>query len=430
VARAAVTAREDAPGDVRLAAYIVPAAGVGEGGLAEAVGAFAAERLPGYMVPSSVTVLGALPLTASGKLDRAALPAPDRAAGAGEGRGPATVLEDVICGVFAGVLGVERVGPEDDFFALGGHSLLAVTLASRVRAVLGAEVTVRAVFEAPNPAALAAWLAGAGPARLPLAARPRPELVPLSFAQERLWFIAQLEGPSATYNNPVAVRLEGDLDTAALEAALGDVIDRHEVLRTVLPAGRDGQPYQRVLAMTELGWRLPVAAVGEQELAGAGEQELAAAVARAAGEPFDLQAQVPVRARLLRTGAGVHVLVLVVHHVATDGWSAGVLARDLSAAYAARRQGRVPGWAPLPVQYADYATWQRELLGDEGDPGSLLAGQAAWWRRALDGAPPELALPADRPRPPAASHRGHAARPGPRWRGGPMRPSTAWSGSS
>src|SRR5260221_7997296 len=224
-------------------------------------------------------------------------------------------------------------------------------------------------------------------------------MIPLSFAQQRLWFIAQLEGPSAVYNTPVALRLDGELDAAALEAAVGDVSARHEVVRTVF-AVADGQPYQRVLGMDVLGWRLPVAEAAEQDLPGM--------VAGIAAEPFDLgPQQVPVRARLLAAASGAHVLVLVFHHVATDGWSAGIFARDLSAAYAARREGRAPGWDPLPVQYADYAIWQRELLGDAGDPGSLLARQAAWWREALAGAPPELALPADRPRPAAASHRGH-----------------------
>jgi hypothetical protein len=401
VGQAAVVAREDAPGGRRLAGYIVPAAGGdGDGGvLAAAARAHAAARLPEYMVPSAVVVLAALPLTASGKLDRAALPAPGHAAAAA-GRAPATVAEELLCAAFAAVLGLEQVGPDDDFFALGGHSLLAVRLVSRARAVLGAEVPVRAVFEAPTPAGLAAVLDRAGPARLPLAARQRPGRVPLSFAQQRLWFITQLEGPGATYNAPVALRLEGQLDVPALEAALGDVIARHEVLRTVFPVA-DGQPWQQVLGMDELGWQLPVIEV-------AGEEELPGVVAEVSAEPFDLGAeQVPVRARLLRAAAGVHVLVVVIHHVATDGWSAGIFARDLSAAYAARQEGRAPGWDPLPVQYADYAIWQRELLGDAGDPGSLLSRQVAWWRQALDGAPPELALPADRPRPPVASHRGH-----------------------
>src|SRR5215471_18856075 len=220
-------------------------------------------------------------------------------------------------------------------------------------------------------------------------------MIPLSFAQRQLWFLAQLEGPNPVYNNPIAVRLEGDLDTVALGAALADVLARHEVLRTVYRTA-DGEPYQQVLALDEAGFDLPVTEVSEAELAGV------------AAEPFDLASAIPVRARLLRVGPADHVLVVVIHHIATDGWSAGVLARDLSAAYAARRAGQAPGWAPLPVQYADYALWQRELLGEEDDPGSLLAQQVSFWREALAGAPGELALPADRPRPVAASHRGHA----------------------
>ena len=222
----------------------------------------------------------------------------------------------------------------------------------------------------------------------------------MSFAQQRLWFLAQLEGPSALYNNPVALRLTGELDAAALGAAIADVAARHEVLRTVFPADA-GQPYQQILDPAGLDTRLEPVAVGADELA--------AVVAQISAEPFDLAVQVPLRARLLRLDADQYVLVVVIHHIATDGWSAGPLARDLSVAYAARRQGQEPGWAPLPVQYADYAIWQRDLLGDPGDPGSVLAGQIAWWRQALAAMPEELALPTDRPRPPVPSHRGITA---------------------
>jgi amino acid adenylation domain-containing protein len=398
VGRVAVVVREDRPGDRRLVAYVVPSDGTAvDGGVLRAA---VAGVLPDYMVPAAFVVVEALPLTVSGKVDRAALPAPDYGAGAGgEYAAPRGEVEQILTGIWADVLEVERVGATDDFFALGGHSLLAVRLISRVRAALRAEVPVWMLFEAPTPAALAVRLRQTGPARAPLARRARPERLPLSFAQQRLWFIAQMEGPAATYNSPMAVRLAGELDAGALGAALGDVIARHEVLRTVLPAAADGQPYQQVLDVGELGWELAVTAVAQHELA--------AAIAGVAAEPFDLGVRVPVRARLLTVSPLVHVLVLVLHHIATDGWSAGVLARDLGVAYAARLEGRVPEWVPLPVQYADYAIWQRELLGDEDDPGSLLAGQVAWWRDALAGAPAELALPADRPRPATPSHRAH-----------------------
>ncbi|MEW1775027.1 amino acid adenylation domain-containing protein, partial [Streptomyces sp. NPDC086777] len=403
VAQAVVTAQESLPGDKRLLAYVVPdGTGSGTGArpgedLVADLRRYTAGRLPRYLVPEQFVALPALPLTANGKLDRAALPVPG-AAVSGDGRAPATRTERLLCEAFADVLDLDRVGPDDDFFGLGGHSLLATRLVSRVRSRLGVEVGVRMLFEAPTPAALAACLGDTGPVRADLVRRERPDRVPLSFAQRRLWFLAQLEGPSPTYNLPAALRLTGQVDIDALGAALSDVVARHEVLRTVFPVA-DGEPYQRVLPLAEVGQLLRVAR--------ATEEQVADLVAAEAAHGFDLSAQAPVRALLIETAVDVHVLVLVIHHVAGDGWSLGPLARDISRAYTARCEGRAPEWEPLPVQYADYALWQRESLGAEGDPGSVLADQVRYWHEALTGAPAELALPVDRVRPAVASHRGH-----------------------
>ncbi|MBO0801729.1 MAG: amino acid adenylation domain-containing protein, partial [Nocardiopsaceae bacterium] len=410
VGRAAAVLREDRPGDRRLVGYVVPAGGgqpeTGEPVTGGRVREWVAGRLPDYMVPSAVVVLDALPVTANGKLDKDALPAPDyRAGGAGGHVAPRTPREEILAQLFAEVLGVERPGVTDGFFDLGGHSLLAAKLAGRVRSVLGAEAGIGDLFEAPTVAGLAGLLErrGDGHSRPALMARPRPDRVPLSLAQRRLWFLNRLEGQGAVYNIPVAVRLTGPLDRMALERALADVVARHESLRTVFPEGdgfpeTGGAPWQRMLDPDTAAPGLTVAVVSEERLQ--------AALAEAAGREFDLTVDPPVRAWLYETGVDEHVLLLVVHHIAADGWSMEPLGRDLGEAYAARREGRAPGWAPLPVQYADYALWQRELLGDEDDPSSLAAGQLGYWRKALEGVPEELILPSDRPRPAVASYRG------------------------
>ncbi|MGW7147131.1 amino acid adenylation domain-containing protein, partial [Streptomyces sp. NPDC054878] len=341
--------------------------------------------------------LEALPLTANGKLDRRALPAPEFGV-TGEGRGPRNGHEQVLCAAFAEVLGVEKVGIDDSFFDLGGHSLLATRLISRIRTRLGVELPLRALFEGPTVVQLARRVAEAGTARTALVPMDRPAEIPLSFAQRRLWFLNRLEGASSsTYNLPIALRLTGTLDRVALAAALRDVIARHESLRTVFPEGTDGTPFQHLLDADDACPSLMAVPVPEAELA--------EAVATETSRGFDLTSEPPLSACLFAVG-GAHVLVVVLHHIAGDGWSLAPLARDLTEAYGARTAGSAPQWAPLPVQYADYALWQRELLGDESDPESLLSRQLAYWRTQLGDLPEQLHLPTDRSRPTASTFRG------------------------
>ncbi|MFJ4585679.1 condensation domain-containing protein, partial [Streptomyces echinatus] len=396
VAQAAVVVREDRPGDRRVVAYVVPASGA----VADpsALRRQLAQALPDYMVPSAVVVLDALPLTPSGKVDRRALPAPTLDVSPSGHAAPRTPQEEILCGIFAEVLGVGQVGVDDSFFDLGGHSLLATRLVSRVRSVLDVELSVRAVFEAPTVAALVQRLPNAGIARKALrAAVERPETAPLSFSQRRLWFLHRLEGPSATYNMPMAIRLTGELDRAALHDGLTDVLARHESLRTVFPEV-DGVPRQKVLSVSEAGIELSVVPTTEEELA--------ARLADASAEGFDLANDLPLRVTLFVLSPTEHVLVLVLHHIAGDGWSLRPLSRDVGEAYAARVEGRAPEWPELPVQYVDYTLWQQELLGAEDDPQSVISRQVDYWKTTLADIPERLDVPVDRPRPAATTYRG------------------------
>jgi amino acid adenylation domain-containing protein len=393
VAQATVIAREDHPGHKQLVGYIVSAAGhqVDPASVRRAL----AEHLPDYMVPSALVVLDALPLTPNGKLDRRALPAPDFTATAS--RMPRTPQEEILAGLFAEVLGLKRVGIDDSFFDLGGHSLLATRLVSRIRSVLDVEIPIRALFEAPTVAELAHRLDTGGAARMPLRALPRPDRIPLSFAQQRLWFLHQFEGPSPTYNIPLPLQLEGPLDAVALESALNDLVTRHESLRTVFVQGDDlSHQIVRDARTARLGFETVSVSAGE----------LPALLRQAADHCFDLSADIPIRASLFRLDETQHVLLLLIHHIAGDGGSMVPLARDLGTAYTARCQGQLPAWAPLPVQYADYTLWQRDWLGQEADPDSTIAGQIAYWKHTLAGLPEQLALPTDRPRPAQSSYRG------------------------
>ncbi|HEX8274758.1 MAG TPA: amino acid adenylation domain-containing protein [Longimicrobiaceae bacterium] len=401
---AAVAAREDEAGAVRLVAYVVPEVEGAPG--ADELRAGIRAVLPEYMVPSGWVLLDRLPLTPGGKLDRRALPAPAAAPAAGHVP-PRTATEAALAGVFADVLRAGRVGAADDFFALGGHSLLATRVVARVRDALGVELPLRALFEAPMVAALAERLdalagavrAGAAP---PLVRVPRGGPLPLSFAQQRLWFLDRLAPGSAAYNMPFALRLRGPLDARALERALAELVRRHETLRTVLVPAEDGGARQAILPPAPPA--LPLV-----ELSGlpapAREAEARRLAAADAARPFDLERGPLLRATRLGLGGGDHAVLFALHHVVSDGWSMAVLVSEVSALYTAFAEGRPSPLPPLPVQYADFAVWQRAWLA-----GDVLRRQLDYWRGRLAGAPPVLALPTDRPRPPAPGERG-AVRP-------------------
>ena len=402
VTRSAVIVRESG-GDrgageatKQLIAYVVVDGADDHDAVSADLRGFVAGRLPEFMVPAAFVVLERLPLTVNGKVDRAALPAPVFAGG--EYRAPRSVEEELLAGIFAEVLEVERVGIDDDFFVLGGHSLRATRLIGRVRRAFGAEVPIRAVFDYPTVAQFVAHVGSGVRVRPRVEPVERPERLPLSYAQGRLWFLYRFEGPSVTYNLPVVLEAHGTVDLEVLAAAVRDVVLRHEVLHTVIGDEDDeGDAYQRILPADEV-----VAEIVTRTVA---PDEMVAAVVRELAYRFDLRSEIPIRASVLQDGTDT-VLVLLMHHIAGDGASMVPLTRDLVTAYTARAAGREPAWAPLPVQYADYTLWQRQLLGNVADPGSLVSTQLTYWRAELASLPQPLRLPTDRPRPARASYRG------------------------
>jgi amino acid adenylation domain-containing protein len=399
--QAAVAVRGAGAGSRRLVGYAVFREDVAPPPFAE-LRAFLAGSLPDAMVPSAWVRLDALPLTPSGKVDRRSLPAPDPstedAAPAAAPRGPA---EELMAAIWSEVLGVRRVGVHDDFFALGGHSLLATQVMSRVREAFGVEAPLRRLFEEPTAAGLARaveeTLAAGAPAPEPILRASRDGHLPLSFAQERLWVLDRLRPGESLYNLPLILSLEGNLHAAALAAAFGEIVRRHEALRTIF-AERDGEPMQIVLPAGP--WELPAVDLSGLPAA-AWEREAARLALAEADRPFDLTRGPLLRTVLLRLAPGRRDLLLTFHHVVADGWSMGVLVREVGALYAAALEGRPSPLPEPPVQYADFALWQRRRLA-----GETLERHLAYWRERLRGLPAEVELPADRPRPAVPSHRG------------------------
>jgi amino acid adenylation domain-containing protein len=343
--------------------------------------------LPDYMVPSAFVLMGAWPLTPSGKIDRRALPAPDRRSESYVP--PRTPQEEILCSIFADALSLERIGVEDDFFALGGHSLLATRLVSQVRTSFGVELPLRTLFEAPTVRLLAEHVGRADKVRAPLVRQPRPERIPLSYAQRRLWFIDQLEGSSAEYNMPQALRLRGSLDIQALQRAIDTIVERHESLRTHF-AQIEGEPVQIIEPSRPLDLSL-------EDLSGLPEQEQRNCVLeimrREWEEPFNLATGPVLRMKLIKVSESDHVLLRNFHHIVSDGWSQSVFNREFMLLYESFQQGLENPLRPLPIQYADFALWQRRWLDEDA-----LARDTDYWKKQLQGIPEQLELPRDRPR--------------------------------
>jgi amino acid adenylation domain-containing protein len=399
VREAVVLAREDRVGDKRLVAYYSVAESHGAGGPgAEELRRHVAATLPEYMVPAAYVRLAELPLTPNGKLDRKALPAPEGDAYGARGyEEPIGKIETTVAEIWREVLKLDRVGRHDNFFELGAHSLLVIRVVSRLRKALNVDVTIRDVFDHPVLADQAAEVQKATPATLPpITPAQRGERLPLSFAQQRLWFLAQM-GESEAYHIFNGWRLKGQLDRSALLRALDQIVARHEALRTTFVA-IESQPIQRIATAEESQFHLL-----EHDLIGATEAqaELDWLVREEAATKFDLEAGPLIRGRLIRLAEEEHALLITMHHIVSDGWSMGVFIRELSALYGVYVRGEQDTLAELEVQYADYAVWQRRWM-----EGELLRQQAEYWERTLAGAPTLLELPTDHPRPAEQDHAG------------------------
>ena len=399
---ALVMLREDAPGEKRLVAYVV--LDEGQAATVSDLRGFLGRSLPEYMIPSAFVLMKELPLTPSGKVERRALPAPDgsRPELAEQFVSPRTVTEELIAGVWAELLGVERVGAHDDFFELGGHSLLATQAVARLREVLGVELPLRAFFETPTVVGLAEQAEREGhaagrPLPVPIERVPRDGHLPLSFSQERLWFISQLDPDNVSYHVPRALRVKGALDVPVVGRTFDELIRRHEILRTSFPTV-DGLPAQLIHEPRPAAVPLvDLRALSPDER----EAEVQRHIACEGRRAFDLARGPLIRMTLLRTGDDEHVLLLAEHHLIHDGWTQGVLMRDFMSIYSAFAAGLTSPLPELPVQYADFAYWQRRWL-----QGEVMERQLSYWKGQLSGAAPVLQLPPDRPRPPVQSFRG------------------------
>ena len=398
VDQAIVVAQEERSGERRLVAYVVGSAKLSGPVLRK----YLREKLPDYMVPSVFVRIEQAPLTPNGKLDRRALPEPDVDTEGVASTGPRDALEDILCGIWAEVLRREQVGINQNFFELGGHSLLATRVISRIRDLLELEVPLRVLFEGPTVAELAGNIGRirndiAGAAAPPIGPASRARELPLSYAQQRLWFLDQLMPGSSLYNMPAAVRLVGPLNVAALEAGIGEIIRRHEVLRTIFPVAGE-RPVQIVTPPRQLKLAAVDFAGLTDEEAKAQSQEI---ISREAARPFDIERGPHLRARLLSLGPQDHIVLFTMHHIVSDGWSMALLVKELVSLYAMFDRGEPSALAELRIQYGDFAVWQREWL-----EGEVLESQVRYWRERLGGGLPLLEMPTDRPRPDVPSHRG------------------------